>query len=256
MLAASGGITQPVGPQHETAAPEGLDDLLQDAELAGTAERYTEMASFMKKYVERKYAAGAATSSASDKHERDLLSRGYKALTLESRHALSALAPLESARKQAFVTRIGGELRSTCTELIELLDKFVLPNETFGSEGKIFFLKLKGDCYRYIAELEPGSQEAKAAATQADAAYESAFEQATNGGLVPTHPVRLGVALNYAVFKYETLHDTVGACKLAKEAFDDALLVLDKLGEHDFKDSTLLMQLIRDNLTLWTGESD
>ena len=40
------------------------------------------------------------------------------------------------------------------------------------------------------------------------------------------------------------------ACSLAKQAFDDAIAELDTLDEESYKDSTLIMQLLRDNLTL------
>jgi len=43
---------------------------------------------------------------------------------------------------------------------------------------------------------------------------------------------------------------------LAKEAFDEAISKLDKLDEPDYKDSTLIMQLLRDNLTLWTSSDE
>ena len=47
---------------------------------------------------------------------------------------------------------------------------------------------------------------------------------------------------------------TERACDMAKKAFDEAIAELDTLGEESYKDSTLIMQLLRDNLTLWTSE--
>jgi 14-3-3 protein epsilon len=38
------------------------------------------------------------------------------------------------------------------------------------------------------------------------------------------------------------------------QAFDDAISELDTLGEESYKDSTLIMQLLRDNLTLWASD--
>ncbi|KAL7199788.1 hypothetical protein ACSBR2_021982 [Camellia fascicularis] len=75
-----------------------------------------------------------------------------------------------------------------------------------------------------------------------------------NTELAPTHPIRLGLALNFSVFYYEILNSPDRACSLAKQAFDEAIAELDTLGEDSYKDSTLIMQLLRDNLTLWTSD--
>ncbi|XP_026088537.1 14-3-3 protein beta/alpha-1-like [Carassius auratus] len=71
----------------------------------------------------------------------------------------------------------------------------------------------------------------------------------------PTHPIRLGLALNFSVFYYEILNSPEQACALAKQAFDEAIAELDTLNEDSYKDSTLIMQLLRDNLTLWTSDN-
>ena len=47
---------------------------------------------------------------------------------------------------------------------------------------------------------------------------------------------------------------SIRACHLAKQAFDEAIAELDSLSEDSYKDSTLIMQLLRDNLTLWTSD--
>lgn len=80
-------------------------------------------------------------------------------------------------------------------------------------------------------------------------AYSEAFEIAKSQ-MQPTHPIRLGLALNFSVFYYEILNSPERACHLAKQAFDDAIAELDSLNEDSYKDSTLIMQLLRDNLTV------
>jgi 14-3-3 protein beta/theta/zeta len=80
-------------------------------------------------------------------------------------------------------------------------------------------------------------------------AYSEAFEIAKTQ-MQPTHPIRLGLALNFSVFYYEILNSPERACHLAKQAFDDAIAELDSLNEDSYKDSTLIMQLLRDNLTV------
>ncbi|KAI8528564.1 hypothetical protein RHMOL_Rhmol12G0158200 [Rhododendron molle] len=75
-----------------------------------------------------------------------------------------------------------------------------------------------------------------------------------NTDLSSTHPIRLGLALNFSVFYYEIMNSPERACHLAKQAFDEAIAELDTLSEESYKDSTLIMQLLRDNLTLWTSD--
>jgi len=85
-------------------------------------------------------------------------------------------------------------------------------------------------------------------------AYQDAFDIAKSS-MQPTHPIRLGLALNFSVFYYEIMSSPDKACQLAKQAFDDAIAELDTLNEDSYKDSTLIMQLLRDNLTLWTSDT-
>jgi len=110
----------------------------------------------------------------------------------------------------------------------------------------------QGDYHRYLAEFATGEAR-KGAAEKSLVAYKSATDVA-NAELAPTHPIRLGLALNFSVFYYEILGTPERACQLAKQAFDEAISELDTLSEESYKDSTLIMQLLRDNLTLWTSD--
>lgn len=110
----------------------------------------------------------------------------------------------------------------------------------------------KGDYHRYLAEFATGDKR-KDSADKSLEAYKAASDVAVNE-LPPTHPIRLGLALNFSVFYYEILNSPDRACHLAKQAFDDAIAELDTLSEESYKDSTLIMQLLRDNLTLWTSD--
>ena len=66
--------------------------------------------------------------------------------------------------------------------------------------------------------------------------------------------MRLGLALNFSVFYYEIKQNASQACKMARDAFDEAIADLDDIDDDFYKDATLIMQLLRDNLTLWTEE--
>merc|ERR1712230_117500 len=111
-----------------------------------------------------------------------------------------------------------------------------------------------GDYYRYIAEYTDGDKKTKAS-ENARQAYAEAQEVAEKD-LAVTHPIRLGLALNYSVFQYEVLSNPEEACKMARTAFEDAIAELDNVAEDSYKDSTLIMQLLRDNLTLWTSDQE
>lgn len=110
---------------------------------------------------------------------------------------------------------------------------------------------MKGDYYRYISEFTTGAENTKAG-DNAYNAYKAATESAEQQ-LKTTHPIRLGLALNYSVFHYEVKNDRTKACQLAKETFDSAIADIDQIDEEHYKDATTIMQLIRDNLTLWTA---
>uniref|UniRef100_A0A8C2JZ37 14-3-3 protein zeta/delta-like n=1 Tax=Cyprinus carpio TaxID=7962 RepID=A0A8C2JZ37_CYPCA len=150
------------------------------------------------------------------------------------------------------VTEQGAELRDICNEVLGLLGKYLIKNST-NAESKVFYLKMKGDYYRYLAEVASGDDK-KDTITNSQGAYQDAFD-ISKKEMQPTHPIRLGLALNFSVFYYEILNSPEQACALAKQAFDEAIAELDTLNEDSYKDSTLIMQLLRDNLTLWTSDN-
>merc|ERR1712054_420002 len=152
-----------------------------------------------------------------------------------------------------YCTKVEGELDKICNTILNLLDEKLIPKAS-GGESKVFYQKMKADYYRYIAEYRDGEGKTSAAES-ARQAYEAAQEVATKD-LAVTHPIRLGLALNYSVFQYEVLSNPDEACKMARTAFEDAIAELDNVAEDSYKDSTLIMQLLRDNLTLWTSDQE
>merc|ERR1711982_34825 len=98
--------------------------------------------------------------------------------------------------------------------------------------GKVFYQKMKADYYRYIAEFTSGDAKAKASSS-AEEAYQAAQEVAEKD-LAVTHPLRLGLALNFSVFQYEVLSQPDEACKMARTAFEDAIAELDNVAEDSY----------------------
>merc|ERR1711941_187964 len=104
-----------------------------------------------------------------------------------------------------------------------------------------------------MGEFKDG--DAKSKAENARLAYDEA-QKVAEKDLAVTHPIRLGLALNFSVFQYEVLQNPEEACKMARTAFEDAIAELDNVAEDSYKDSTLIMQLLRDHLTLWTSDGE
>jgi 14-3-3 protein epsilon len=93
---------------------------------------------------------------------------------------------------------------------------------------------MKGDYYRYIAEYASGETRTKSA-DAAHNAYKDATAIATTD-LVVTDPIRLGLALNFSVFYYEVLENRDEACKMANQAFEDAMGEVDNITDNSYKD--------------------
>jgi 14-3-3 protein epsilon len=156
-----------------------------------------------------------------------------------------------AARAAEYRQVVEKELDDICDKILDLLSTHLIKNSTSG-ESKVFYYKMMGDYYRYIAEYKVDADKSTASEKAHDA-YKQAMDIAKSELLV-THPIRLGLALNFSVFYYEVLNNPDEACKMARQAFEDAIAELDNVSEDSYKDSTLIMQLLRDNLTLWTSD--
>ncbi|KAE9609050.1 putative 14-3-3 protein [Lupinus albus] len=347
------------------ATPSPREEYVYMAKLAEQAERYEEMVEFMEK------VSAAADKEELTVEERNLLSVAYKNVIGARRASWRIISSIEQKEESRgnedhvstirdYRSKIESELSNICDGILKLLDSRLIPSASSG-DSKVFYLKMKGDYHRYLAEFKTGA-ERKDAAESTLAAYKSAQDIA-NTELPPTHPIRLGLALNFSVFYYEILNSPDRACNLAKQvrfanimntlscvilyfisarfldvcrekkegdngiynahcslmgiillevellssmeyrirccniydiywvyphniikcvsqlrkdvsnsvqykyqehnfaischivmAFDEAIAELDTLGEESYKDSTLIMQLLRDNLTLWTSD--
>ncbi|GER56447.1 14-3-3 protein [Striga asiatica] len=218
------------------------------AKLAEQAERYDEMVEAMKKVANMDVDLTV--------EERNLLSVGYKNVVGSRRASWRILSSIEqkeesrgnevnAKRIKEYRQKVELELTNICSDIMSVIDEHLIPACTAG-ESTVFYNKI------YLAEFKTGN-ERKEVADNSLKAYETATTTA-EAELPPTHPIRLGLALNFSVFYYEILNSPERACHLAKQAFDEAISELDTLNEDSYKDSTLIMQLLRDNLTLWTSD--
>merc|ERR1712072_1560853 len=63
---------------------------------------------------------------------------------------------------KAYRIRVEAELNRICGEILELIDTNLVPMSTAG-ESKVFYFKMKGDYFRYIAEFTEGEGKTGAA---------------------------------------------------------------------------------------------
>ena len=237
--------------------------LVAKAKLAEQAERYDDMSEAMKEVTKM--------GGYLQPEERNLLSVAYKNVVGARRSSIRILTSIREKRlengneKQAALAKeyedtVKKELNKVCDEVLALLNDHLIPktkeskngnkddsNELNLVESMVFYLKMKGDYHRYLAEVQTDGDDV----ANSREAYEDDIQESEKKN--PTHPIRLGLALNFSVFHYEIDSNKEKACRLAKKAFDEAIAELDTLNEDSYKDSTLIMQLLRDNLTLWTA---
>eukprot|EP00954_Amorphochlora_amoebiformis_P019361 1332094-Amorphochlora_amoeboformis.AAC.1 len=228
------------------------ENLVYMAKSAEVAERYEDMCKIMKLLVQWE-----GTSLSSD--ERNLLSVAYKNVIGMRRASCRTLKEYKNSEwLDQYKTLVENELKDICKEILGLLTDTLIPNvkneiktaekAEGGNEKELKDLQMTGDYHRYLAEIFTDDKDN---VMDAQETYKSALAIAEKH-LIPTHPIRLGLALNFSVCYYEILKDQQKACELAKSAFDAAISKLDSIDEASYKDSTLIMQLLRDNLTLWT----
>ena len=223
------------------------------AKLYERAERFPDMVKSINKFVELEPKL--------TKDERNILSSGYKNIISDKRASWRLLNSLEKKEEkknspQASYIKlvkknIEKELNDICNEVQMVIDKYLVPNAT-DSETKVFFLKLKGDYYRYKCEFAT-EKDFDDACSKAEKVYKEAYDIA-NKDIPISSSTRLGLALNYSVFFYEIKGLKEEACIIAKNAFDESLKVLDDLEKSKPKDTILIIQLLKENLILWSNE--
>ena len=223
------------------------------AKLYERAERFPDMVKSINKYVE--------LDPKLTKDERNILSAGYKNIISDKRASWRLLNSMERKEEKKNSSQISNirevkenierELNQICDQIQNVIDKYLLPN-ALDSETKVFFLKLKGDYYRYKCEFA-SCKDFDDACAKAEKVYKDAYEIA-NKDIPITNSTRLGLALNYSVFYYEIRGLREEACTIAKNAFDESMKVLDDLEKSKAKDTLLIIQLLKENLILWSNE--
>mmetsp|Transcript_48601 Transcript_48601/g.122645 ORF Transcript_48601/g.122645 Transcript_48601/m.122645 type:complete len:253 (-) Transcript_48601:132-890(-) len=228
------------------------DENLFMARLAEQAERYEDMIEYMKRV--------ATMGTDLNVDERNLLSVAYKNYVSARRNSwrqMTLLEQREGGDRAAWIAdyrrTVESELEAKCNDIISILDTHLIPQAQQSSsmaEPQAFFMKMKGDYFRYSAEFQRDAQAKATAADSANGAYASALQHA-EASLGAANPVRLGLALNYSVFFNEVMKDPAQAMELARKTCESGNAGLPALSEEEQRDSSQILQLLTDNLQLW-----
>lgn len=228
------------------------------AMLAEQCSRYEDMMKFLEEMVNIK-------QDDLNSDERNLLSIAYKNTISIRRQAIRTLLAYENkeAKKsespyleyiREYKVKVLKELEDLCNKINASIDSSLLPKSK-DTEAKVFYHKMKGDYFRYIAENLDGENKKKYSGLGLQS-YQTAMEVGKE--LDYKNPVKLGLTLNLSVFYYEVLANPTEACKIAKETLTQAKEVLSGVDEEDeeYKDSISIVNLLEENLNMWNMEND
>ncbi len=131
------------------------DELIFLAKICEQTERFEDMLEHMKKvaYLDQELSID----------ERNLLSVAYKNTVGTRRTAWRAISSIETKEEaknskylpllRDYKEKIEKELNKYCEDILQVLDKKLIPSSTGNYEANVFYLKMKGDYFRYLGEF-------------------------------------------------------------------------------------------------------
>ena len=231
-----------------------FDESIYLARVAEQADRFEDMIEFLQVLGDKPADQDLKTE------ERNLLSVAFKNAVGQRRTAWRAVSAIEQNPKYSqhgaalkkYKDKIENEMYDLAVKIVDMINNKLI-SKADGIESKVFFHKTKADYFRYMSEVSSGDRLAEVS-NKAQEAYNAALTDSES--LDAADPIKLGLYLNFSVFYYEVKSDHKQACDLAKKAFDEAINQLDSLDEDKYKDAATILQLLRDNLTLWTADDN
>ncbi len=237
---------------------KGYEKNVYLAMLAEQCNRFEEMTEFLEDMLKSR-------DKDLNADERNLLSIAYKNSVSTRRTALRTIMAYEMKEKkkenstflpyiQEYRKKVENELTIMCHNVLAPIDDFLLKRAE-DDEARVFYLKMKGDYNRYIAEY--AAEELRQKVTEgALNSYKAAVEAAKS--LPAIHPIYLGLSLNFSVFYYEVINDHETACKIAKDTLDHANKENPNIDEDDetHRDAMSILNLLKENLEMWKLEAE
>lgn len=220
------------------------EELLYLAIICEQAEKYHDMAEAMTQIVH--------LNPVLTELERNIFSVAYKNIIGAIRSSIRIIMSIEDketeqnnlqnlVRIQKYRAKLEDELRQNCYRFIDIIEKYLIPNAQ-DPVDKVFYFKLQGDYWRYLAEIET-FEARKNAIQRSQSGYDSAFM--FGDYLRPVHPIRIGLALNFSVFCCELLSAPEKAQNIILKTYEDIQEHLPTATEQELVDLEPLLRLIQ-----------
>ena len=243
------------------------------AKLYEETDRYDEMTVHIKKILDYEQELSF--------NERNSFSIAYKSAIGSRRKQwkiLNRLEKEETIRQSKFLNllkqfknKVEAELDRFSQELLILLENKILNRTEVSPESQVYYLKLKADFLRYVS-IYSSEKKSKEASLMSFNVYSQADEIA-KAQLKAIDPTRLGLSLNFSMYFYQVAKDLQKACFHSKKALMDIKLEMEeeeaeaaeqiettqeeaKLKILILEDSSDIIKIIKNNLTLWTNQID
>ena len=223
--------------------------------LFNCSENYPDMVKAINKYIE--------LNPKLSKEENKLLCNAYKNVVSDKRNSLQILLnyakkeeskPVNKLHEISIIKeKIISELKEIFKEIHSMLDRYLIPNAQ-DSESKILYMKLKADYFRYHCEFAEG-EEFEEISNNARKMYKEAFDLAEKE-LPLYNEVRLGLVLNYSVFEYDIMDNKNEGLEMASKIYNDTMKILDDVEKKRSSDNLLLIQIIKENINIWSNETE
>lgn len=224
------------------------------AKLYESTEKFDKMVECINSYV--------IQNPVLNKEEVNLLSSGYKNVINRKRIAWRDLVTknnedLSTKKKKAEIVaelkkEAEDEIISIADRLLVIIEKYLIPNAKT-DENKVLFLKMKADFYRYKAEITDG-KEYEENHKLSESAYSEGYKLSEQ--LPISNPVRMGLTLNFSVLYYEVKLQREKALSIAEKAYAESLTIIDELDKTLSKDTLLIIQLLKDNISKWKNDGE
>jgi len=228
-----------------------LEELSILAKVSEIAERYEDCIKYMDEIIKKK-------KEDLTKEEKNIFYNSYKNIINSKRCSLrNNILIYEKEKKnnsqymlivENFKTILENEISDLSKGVINLITMYLL-KKLISEESKVFYLKMRGDYYRYLCEVTNNNEQY---VEEAEKNYKEANDIAQN--FPWSLPIKLALFLNTSVFYFEIKKNANQALKIAKKAIKAVKKELGKINDEENKDIANTFQTLKENVTIWDKE--